>query len=61
MNEVKNAVQNGTIVLVENISETIDPVLNPILARATFNRNGKMYINLGEDSVEYNNNFKIYF
>lgn len=34
MKEVEKALINGLPVLVENIGETIDAVLNPILARA---------------------------
>ncbi|CAL6039825.1 Outer-arm_dynein beta [Hexamita inflata] len=62
MKEVERALQNGSPVLVENIGETIDAVLNPILARAIIQKpGGKKAIKLGENEVEYNDNFKIYF
>lgn len=30
---IENAITQGTIVLVENIEETVDPVLDPLLGR----------------------------
>lgn len=62
MKEVEKALQSGSHVFVENIGESIDAVLNPILARAVIMKaGGKKAIKLGENEVEYNDNFKIYF
>jgi len=62
MKEVEKALVNGSPVLVENIGETIDAVLNPILARAIINKpGGKKAIKLWENEVEYNDNFSITF
>lgn len=62
MKEIEKALTNGSPVFVENIGETIDAVLNPILARAIINKaGGKKSIKLGENEVEYNDNFSITF
>lgn len=62
MKEVEKALVNGLPVLVENIGESIDAVLNPILARAVISKpGGKKAIKLGESEVDYNENFKIFF
>ena len=46
----------GGKVLLENIGETIDPVLEPLLARNTIKK-GK-YIRIGDKEVEYHPQFK---
>ena len=62
LNVVKDAVENGYPVLVENISESIDAVLNPILGREIAN-SGKptQSIRIGDKEVPYNSGFRIYF
>lgn len=48
--------------LVENIGETIDATLNPLLARAIITKpGGRKSIKLGENEVDYNDKFKIFF
>jgi len=47
---------SGGKVLLENIGETIDPVLEPLLARNTIKK-GK-YIRIGDKEIEYHPQFK---
>lgn len=57
---LENAIQFGWPVLLENVAETLDPVLEPILQKLIFRQSGSDYIRLGEDVLEYNNDFKLY-
>lgn len=57
---LENAIQFGWAVLMENVGETLDPVLEPILQRLVFRQSGSDYIRLGEDVLEYNHDFKFY-
>lgn len=54
---IEKAVSTGETVLIEDIAESIDAVLNPILGRETIKK-GK-YIKMGDKEVEYDPNFKL--
>ena len=49
MDVIENAVSNGDVVLIENLGETTDPVLDPLLGRNTIKK-GK-YIKIGDKEV----------
>uniref|UniRef100_H2Y999 AAA+ ATPase domain-containing protein n=1 Tax=Ciona savignyi TaxID=51511 RepID=H2Y999_CIOSA len=53
---IEKSVSEGEKVLIENIGESIDPVLQPLLGRNTIKK-GK-YIKIGEKEVEYHRDFK---
>ncbi|XP_075130611.1 dynein axonemal heavy chain 3-like [Leptodactylus fuscus] len=57
---VGNSIQFGTPVLIENITEELDPILEPVLLRQTFKQNGVEYIRLGESVIHYSRDFKLY-
>ncbi|KAJ3191413.1 hypothetical protein HK101_007802 [Irineochytrium annulatum] len=54
---IEKAVSSGETVLIEDIAESIDPVLNSILGRETIKK-GK-YIKMGDKEVEYDQRFKL--
>ncbi|KAL0235884.1 hypothetical protein GEMRC1_002466 [Eukaryota sp. GEM-RC1] len=56
---LERAVQFGKPVLIEGISEYIDPSLDPLLAMQVFKSGGMLHIQLG-DTVPYDENFKLY-
>ena len=60
MRELKDAIQNGNSVLIENLGETIDAVLEPIISRAIIKRGRNECIQLGEEEVIYHPNFRLY-
>lgn len=60
LDTIERAVQNGDMVLIENISETIDAVLNPLLGRNIIKRGKTKYIRFGDKEVEYDDNFRLY-
>ncbi|XP_057654894.1 dynein axonemal heavy chain 2 isoform X2 [Diorhabda carinulata] len=60
MGIVEKAVQLGYPVLLQNIGETIDPSLEPILSRAIVKSGGELLIKLEDKMVSYNMNFKFF-
>ncbi|XP_036920260.1 dynein heavy chain 17, axonemal [Sturnira hondurensis] len=54
---IEQAVSEGDILLIENIGETVDPVLDPLLGRNTIKK-GK-YIKIGDKEVEYHPEFRL--
>ncbi|XP_055843876.1 dynein axonemal heavy chain 6 [Episyrphus balteatus] len=57
---LENAIRQGFPVLLEDIDETVDPALRPILQRETFIQEGRVYLKLGEVVIDYDDNFKLY-
>eukprot|EP00891_Asterochloris_glomerata_P001316 jgi/Astpho2/1316/Aster-06188 len=56
---MERAIEAGHSVLVENMGESIDAVLNPVITRSTFKKGRSMFVKLGDKDVEYNKNFKL--
>ncbi|TSL75253.1 Dynein heavy chain 17, axonemal [Bagarius yarrelli] len=54
---IENAVSCGDVLLIENIGESVEPVLDPLLGRNTIKK-GK-YICIGDKEVEYHPNFRL--
>lgn len=57
LDDIERAVTNGSIVLLENIDETVDPVLDPLLGRALIKK-GKC-VKMGDKEVDYNPSFRL--
>ena len=54
---MERAVSAGETVLIENIEETVDPVLDPIVGRNTIKK-GRA-VKIGDKEVEYNADFRL--
>ncbi|KAG8513614.1 Dynein heavy chain 3, axonemal [Galemys pyrenaicus] len=57
---LENALQFGTPVLLENVGEELDAFIEPILLKSTFKQQGVEYMRLGENIIEYSQDFKLY-
>lgn len=57
LDDIEKTVISGSTVLIENIDDTIDAVLDPLLSRA-FIRRGSA-IKIGDKEVDYNSNFRL--
>lgn len=57
LDDIERAVTHGRIVLLENIDETVDPVLDPLLGRALIKK-GKC-VKMGDKEVDYNPSFRL--
>merc|ERR1719163_772117 len=50
----------GSPLLIEDIAETLDPALEPILLKAVFDNGGRLQIKLGDSDVDYDPKFLLY-
>ncbi|PWV12257.1 putative dynein heavy chain [Trypanosoma cruzi] len=57
---VEYAVQFGCPLLLQDVLEDIDPVLDSVLAKAFVRKGPKTMLKIGDNYVEYNENFKLY-
>jgi len=57
LDTIERAVSNGDTVLIENLGETTDPVLDPLLGRNTIKKG--RFIQIGDKEVDYNSNFRL--
>ena len=57
---LENCITFGTPMLLENVGEELDAILEPVLQKATFKQSGVEYIKLGDNSVEYSQDFRFY-
>nr|XP_049704637.1 dynein beta chain, ciliary-like [Helicoverpa armigera] len=56
MDRIERSVSNGDIVMLENIGETVDAVLEPLLGRVLI-RKGKV-LKIGDREIDYHPNFR---
>jgi dynein heavy chain len=55
------ALQTGGSLLIENVEETLDPILEPVLMREYTKEKGNSYkIKIGADEMQYNMDFRLY-
>ena len=60
MSKIMSAIESGDTIIIENIGETIDAVLDPILMRAIYKKGKNMFINVGGEEVQYDPQFRLY-
>jgi dynein heavy chain len=53
-------VRNGNPLLLEDVGEELDPALEPILMKQLFKQGGRLLIRLGENDIDYDENFRFY-
>ena len=58
--KLKMAVQIGRPVLLADSIETFDALIEPILAKAVTKRGNNLQIKIGEDDIEYSEDFNFY-
>uniref|UniRef100_A0A3Q3BGU1 Dynein, axonemal, heavy chain 6 n=1 Tax=Haplochromis burtoni TaxID=8153 RepID=A0A3Q3BGU1_HAPBU len=57
---LENAISMGVPVLLEELKETLDPALEPVLLKQTFVAGGRTMIRLGDSDIDYDKNFRFY-
>lgn len=57
---LENGVQFGRWVLLENIQETLDAALEPILLQQKFKQGGQEMMKLGDNVIPYNDSFRFF-
>lgn len=58
--KLESCIQFGFPLLLENVLEELDPTLEPLLIKAIFKSGGSLQIRLGDNTIEYNEKFKLY-
>ena len=51
LRKLERALENGYTLLIENIGESLDAVLNPVIQRAAIKRGKKSYVKIGNSIV----------
>jgi len=54
------AISFGDPVLLENVGETLDPLLEPVLQKAKFKAGNIIMIRLGDSTIEYSEDFRLF-
>uniref|UniRef100_A0A7N6A473 Dynein heavy chain 9, axonemal n=1 Tax=Anabas testudineus TaxID=64144 RepID=A0A7N6A473_ANATE len=57
LDAIERALAAGEVVLIENLEETLDPVLGPLLGRETIKKG--RYIKIGDKECEYSPSFRL--
>lgn len=57
---IENAIRLGNPVLLEDVTESVDPALDSLLMRKTYKQDGKLMVRIGDKAVEMDEKFRIY-
>ncbi|GMH99793.1 hypothetical protein TrVE_jg2105 [Triparma verrucosa] len=57
---IENGIAFGNPVLIENVTEHLDPILDPLLQKQIVKVGGVATVRLGDNTIEYDPNFKLY-
>jgi len=60
VDQMEKAIENGYSVLIENMAESIDAVLMPVVTRSTYKKGRSLYVKMGDKDVEYHPKFKLF-
>ena len=60
LKKVEMAVSNGNVLMIESLSQDIDPILDPLLSRQFVKKGKNFTVRLGSEDVELSNQFKLY-
>jgi len=60
LQKLASAIENGHSLLVENMMESIDAVLNPVIQRLKIRRGSQYRMVLGDTELDYNDRFRLF-
>ncbi|EQC26205.1 hypothetical protein SDRG_15942 [Saprolegnia diclina VS20] len=60
LRSLESCIRNGKSLLIEDIEETLEPSLEPILQKAIFKQGGRLLIHLGDSDVDYDPSFRLW-
>ena len=60
INKLEKALEHGFTILIENIGESVEAVLNPVIQRATIKRGSRYFIKVGDKECDFHPNFRLY-
>eukprot|EP00968_Pinguiococcus_pyrenoidosus_P000337 scaffold23_cov268-Pinguiococcus_pyrenoidosus.AAC.7 len=60
LRKLERSLENGHSFFIENLGESLDAVIMPLIQRAAIKRGHKQYIKLGDTEIEFHTKFKLY-
>ena len=54
----ERALESGHTIIIENLGESLDAVLAPVIQRATIKRGRPLYVKVGDSEVEFHPDFR---
>ncbi len=57
---LENSIRFGQPVLLEGVTESLDPAIEPVLSRQVFRKGGQWLIRLGDQDIPYSAQFRLY-
>lgn len=60
LRDLKQAIQNGWVLIVENLGEEVDSVLEPVLMRQVVRRGHNEFVRLAGEDISYDKGFRLY-
>ncbi|OQR87505.1 dynein heavy chain 6, axonemal [Thraustotheca clavata] len=60
LRSLESCIRNGKCLLIEDIEETLEPSLEPILQKAVFKQGGRVLIRLGDSDIDYDPSFRLW-
>eukprot|EP00971_Amphidinium_carterae_P089815 1778289-Amphidinium_carterae.1 len=60
LRRLEGSIQYGNPCLIENILEDTDPAIEPVLLKQTYKQGNRLMIKLGDSTLEYHKEFKLY-
>jgi dynein heavy chain len=57
---LETSIKTGGALLIENVSTEISTILKPVLLRQTYKSSGRIFIKIGENEIDYNQDFRLY-
>jgi dynein heavy chain len=57
---LESGIRMGTPIMMENVSEEIDPAIEPLLQKSIVVKGKSMTIKIGDSVIDYDKNFKFY-
>ncbi|KAE8744396.1 hypothetical protein FOCC_FOCC009000 [Frankliniella occidentalis] len=60
LQEIELAIKKGEPVLLQNVTETLDPAIEPILSKAIIQVGNTLQLKMGDHTVQYHPNFRFF-
>jgi len=60
LRSIENSVRFGKPFIMENVLESLDPALEPVLLKKTFKQGGNIVMKIGDNVIPYHPDFKFY-
>jgi dynein heavy chain len=60
LRKLTRALENGFTLIIENLGETMDAILNPVISRQTTKRGRTLFVTVGDAEVEMSRDFRLF-